>query len=293
MEAKFLSRSSMYTGDYECLYRSQHNEMKSGLHYHDFYEVVIYLGNAGVFKINGMEYLVRRGDIALINMFDAHTLKYNRNTDYERFSICIDPSLLLSFNTGTANLLDIFNKNNRNYPILHVEGKCLDKYLMLLQQYTEHKPAHGQDMYEKSLLHQLASYLYSDCFDGIHNDDTSSRHVSLVASLVQYINTNLAGDLSLENLARQVNYSEYYICRIFKNVTNYTLNNYIIEKRISRATQLLTTDMSITNAAEIAGFNNYSYFYKTFRKYTGSSPAEYKAAHLGGTSLRKESAVFS
>lgn len=276
MDAKFLSRSSIYNGDYDCMFRTPQNEMKTELHYHDFYEIVIYLGNAGIFKINGQEYLVKRGDIVLINMFDPHTLKYNKTTYYERFSISIDPSLLLSFNTATSNLLDIFSKSNQNYPIFHVQGKCLDKYLRILHQYTEQKPAHGKDMYEKALLHQIASYLYSDCFDGIHNDDRKSRHVSLVAALVKYINNNLSGDLSLETLAQQVNYSEYYICRIFKSITNYTLTNYIIEKRIAQATNYLATNISITQAAEMSGFNNYSYFYKTFKKYIGISPADYK-----------------
>ena len=78
-------------------------------------EIVVYLGNAGIFKINGKEYLIRRGDIALINMFDPHTLIYNKNTYYERFSISIDPNLLLSFNTAQSNLLDIFSKDSRNY----------------------------------------------------------------------------------------------------------------------------------------------------------------------------------
>ena len=70
MEAKFLSRSSIYKGDYDCLFRTPQNEMKTELHYHDFYEIVLYLGNAGIFTINGQEYLMKRGDIVLINMFD-------------------------------------------------------------------------------------------------------------------------------------------------------------------------------------------------------------------------------
>lgn len=279
MNAKYLSKADLYKGDYDCLFRTPDNEMKPGLHYHDFYETVIYLGNAGVFLINGEEYLIRRGDIVLINMFDPHTLKYNKNTYYERFSISIDPSLLLSFNTGSSNLLDIFTKNNRHYPIFHVDGKCLDKYLHILKQYTEEKPAHGKDIYEKALLHQLASYLYSDCFDGIHYDDKDSRQVALVASLIDYINSHLSEDLSLENLAEQVSYSEYYICRIFKHVTNYTLNNYIIEKRIAKAVHYLSNDIPITRAAEMAGFNNYSYFYKAFKKHLGVSPAMYRDTH--------------
>lgn len=276
MTATFLSRASLYTGDYDCLFRTPQNEMRSQVHYHDFYEIVIYLGNAGIFQIDGKEYLIKRGDIALINMFAPHTLMFNKNVYYERFSISIDPNLLLSFNTANSNLLDIFSTYSSNYPIFHVEGKCLDKYLRILHQYTEEKPAHGKDIYEKALIHQIASYLFSDCFDGIHYADTDSRHVALVATLVEYINLHLAEDLSLSTLADYANYSEYYIGRIFKSVTNYTLTNYIIEKRISQARNYLKTDMTITEAAERAGFNNYSYFYKTFKKHTGMNPADYK-----------------
>lgn len=276
MDTTFLSRSYTYHGDYDCLYRNPNNEMIAGLHYHDFYEIVVYLGNAGVFQINGQEYLIERGNIALINMFDPHTLIYNKNTYYERFSISIDPSLLLSFNTAESNLLDIFTKANRHYPIFHVEGKCFDKYLDILHRYTEQKPAHGKGMYERALLHQIAAYLYSDCFDGIHSDGNEARHIALVASLIDYINTHLAEDLSLEILADHVNYSEFYIGRVFKNITSYTLTNYIVEKRISTVKQYLLNDIPITQAAEQAGFNNYSYFYKTFKKFTGMNPAEYK-----------------
>ena len=279
MEAKFLSRSSIYKGDYDCLFRTPKNEMRSNLHYHDFYEIVVYLGNAGIFKINGKEYLIRRGDIALINMFDPHTLIYNKNTYYERFSISIDPNLLLSFNTAQSNLLDIFSKDSRNYPIFHVEGKCFDKYLRILEQYRDQKPAHGKYIFEKALIHQLASYLFSDCYDGIHFDNTDSRHVSMIAKLVDYINKHLSEDLSLGVLAQEVSYSEYYICRIFKKVTNYTLTNYIVEKRIAQAAHYLTGDMTINKAAEKVGFNNYSYFYKTFKRYMGMNPAEYKEQH--------------
>lgn len=279
MEAKFLSRSSIYKGDYDCLFRTPTNELKTELHYHDFYEIVVYLGNAGIFTINGSEYLVKRGDIVLINMFDSHKLKYNKNTYYERFSISIDPNLLLSFNTASSNLHNIFTPNNNNYPVFHVDNKCLDKYLKVFQQYTKQKPQYGQDIYERALLHQICAYLYSDCFESLRHDEKNAQHIRLIAELIEYINMHLSEDLSLETLARNVNYSVYYTCRIFKNITNYTLTNYIIEKRISKATAYLMSDIPITRAAEMAGFNNYSYFYKTFRKYTGVSPADYKKTH--------------
>lgn len=74
-------------------------EFTSVVHYHDFYEVVIYLGNAGVFQIEGSEYLVRRGDIVLIDMFKPHTLIANKNSYYERFSVSINLNLLIAYST--------------------------------------------------------------------------------------------------------------------------------------------------------------------------------------------------
>ena len=98
-------------------------------------------------------------------------------------------------------------------------------------------------------------HLFSDRYDGIHFDNAESRRVSMVADLVDFINTHLSEDLSLERLASEVNYSEYYICRIFKSITNYTLTNYIIEKRISKAAYYLKGDLPIGKVAENAGFN--------------------------------------
>ena len=83
----FLSQRSLYEDDYSCILRNPQNEFNYGLHYHDFYECVLYLGNAGIFRIEDQEYLIKRGDIVLIDMFKPHTLTYNKNYFYERFSL--------------------------------------------------------------------------------------------------------------------------------------------------------------------------------------------------------------
>ena len=94
-QAEFISKASIYDGDYTCLLRSPKNEMISRMHYHDFYEFVIYLGNAGTFRIKNGEYLVKRGDIVLIDIFTPHTLVNTKTDFYERFSVSIDPGLLI------------------------------------------------------------------------------------------------------------------------------------------------------------------------------------------------------
>ena len=276
MNAAFLSKSSIYEGDYNCILRSPANELNYKLHYHDFYEVVIYLGSA-TFCLEGNTYELNRGDITLIGIFEPHTLVYDPQKYYERLCISINPDLLLSFCTPESNLLDVFTPSSSKYPVFHVQGEDFGKYLAILEQYKTLSLKHGNDMFNKALIHQILAYVYNDCYDGAHSESTYSRHVATIARLVEFIDRHLAEDLSLARLASEVNYSECYICRIFKKVTNKTLNYYIIEKRIEKATYYLKSALPINQIAQLAGFNNYSHFYKIFKKTNGCSPAEYRA----------------
>lgn len=110
------------------------------------------------------------------------------------------------------------------------------------------------------------AYAYNDCFSGVRCGDAASRNLTVVTKLISYINANLAKKISLETLAKEVNYSEYYICHLFKQATNRTITSYILEKRIERATSLLRRSVPINKAAEQAGFSTYSHFYKMFKK---------------------------
>lgn len=274
--AIFSSKTSIFENDYSCILRNPSNEFSIGLHYHDFYEFVIYLGNAGVFRIENGEYLIKRGDIVLIDIFKPHALLFNKNNHYERFSVNINLDLLISFSTPNSNLLDLFHGSKDCAPVYHLTEEQLKKYIRLLDEYRKLKLTNGQDILEKALIHQLLGYIYSDCYAGEHIDETQSHHVMILSQLLNYINLHLSDDFSLKQLAGEVNYSEYYVCRLFKKMTGKTLTNYIQKKRIQEAAYLLKSHTPVNQAAESVGFNNYSYFYKTFKRFMGCSPAEYQ-----------------
>ena len=272
--AEFLSKVTTYEGDYNSILRTPKNEFMHGLHYHDFYELVIYLDNAGIFRIDDGEYLIRRGDLVLIDMFKPHELLRNKNSSYQRFSISVDLGLLISFSTASSNLLDLFHKS---HPIFHLEEDQLKKYVALLQEHQRIRLNNDQDILEKALIHQILAYAYNDCYSDEHLEEIDSQHLKILSQLLNYISSHLNQEIALADLAEEVNYSEYYVCRLFKKLTGKTLTNYIQEKRIEQVAYLLRTYDSVNQAAEQAGFNNYSYFYKTFKKFMGCSPAEYQA----------------
>lgn len=275
-KATFRSKSSTYEGEYDCVLRTPDKEVSPGLHYHDFYECVVYLGNGGIFHIEGQEYPVKRGDLVLIDMFRPHTLLHNKDGYYERLSVSIDPTLMISFSTMESNLLDVFHNANNHQPVYHLRDADFQKYLQLIDQLQNLSLSQGSDILQKAMVHQLMAFIYNDCYSLSAHGDIDRRHVATIAQLIKYINAHLGDELSLEKFSKEVNYSEYYICRLFKKMTQKTLTAYIQEKRIEQAAQYLREAIPINKAAEMVGFNNYSYFYKTFKRYTGVSPAEYR-----------------
>ena len=83
-------------------------------------------------------------------------------------------------------------------------------------------------------------------------------------------------DLSLSNLEVKFHINRYHLARLFKKHTGSKLHQYIIYKRISRAKQLLIDGYGVTETSVMSGFNDYSNFYRMFRKTVGVPPGEFK-----------------
>ncbi|WP_347217486.1 helix-turn-helix domain-containing protein [Chryseobacterium sp.] len=101
-----------------------------------------------------------------------------------------------------------------------------------------------------------------------------------IVKTIQYIDANLDTNLSLEKIAEISAYSPFHFHRIFKLITGETLQNYIIRKKIEKSAFLLAVHKKI-EMKEIyfdLGFSNPSVFSKTFKKYYGLPPSEFRKA---------------
>ena len=271
----FLPKKSTYQGDYSSSLHNHENEPTGCLHYHDFYELIVYLGKSGTFVAGEDEYPLQYGDIVPVDMFRPHMLIPDPTESFESFSAQVDPELLIAFSTPTANLLDIFRQSGGGNPICHVEADTFQKYRHLMDEYRAVRLEKGQEILVKAIIHQLLAYAYNDCVTGRYSSGAASQQLLIVTKLIHYIDRHLSERLSLETLAEEVNYSTYYISHIFKNMTHRSISNYILEKRVEKVTALLRSGMGAHKAAESAGFNSYSHFYRSFRRIMGCGPSEY------------------
>lgn len=175
---------------------------------------------------------------------------------------------------------------------LHFKGSGAKEYFKLLYK-KQHGPIFTLEgnreiptkldliltmMQEDKVNEHLASILIQQILyelTKISKQDLNEIGVVNQANL--FIENNYHKDISLEDIARHVNLSPYHFSRLFKEQTNFTPNQYLINYRINCAKDLLyKTNLSICEIAYRCGFNSDSYFATTFKKHTGYSPKKYQ-----------------
>ena len=113
--------------------------------------------------------------------------------------------------------------------------------------------------------------------DSIPKARRDYKRILQLKQVVEFIEKNYASPITLQQLSASVSMSPKYFCRFFSEMTHQTPMDYLNRQRIEQACyQLSTADDSITEIAYRNGFNDLSYFIRTFKKYKGTTPGKYK-----------------
>lgn len=100
---------------------------------------------------------------------------------------------------------------------------------------------------------------------------------SVTEKVISYIEDHLEQELSLEKIARELNYSKYYTARAFKESTGVTLHKYIQGRRLSEAARKLAqTTQPIIEVAFEAGYGSQQAFTQAFRREYLCTPQRYR-----------------
>lgn len=127
-----------------------------------------------------------------------------------------------------------------------------------------------------------------------HLGDLASRRIladrqgkpCALAQALAYIREHQSEALSLRGVARQVNLSPYYFCKLFHRVMGMTFTQYLTRLRLERAKDLLLNPaMTVGEVATAVGFGSIPHFNRSFKKYTGMTPTAYRTVHLGRSRL--------
>ncbi len=113
-------------------------------------------------------------------------------------------------------------------------------------------------------------------------EEPLSRANSAVQQCIRYIDGHYAESLTIDDLCRMVAVSRSVFVLAFTDATGMPVKRYVNKKRIERAQELCAIEsLSIKEIASLVGYQDFSTFYRNFRKYAGVSPEAYRQSDAG------------
>jgi AraC-like DNA-binding protein len=99
-----------------------------------------------------------------------------------------------------------------------------------------------------------------------------------VRRAIEYMHSNLAHSVHLEDIAGVANMSVFHFCRVFRAATGMTPHRFLIEARVEKVKMLLLQGgQNLAAIADDAGFSDQSHMSKVFRKWVGITPTKFRA----------------
>ena len=112
------------------------------------------------------------------------------------------------------------------------------------------------DQYSPVALSAITEILY--LINNIKLNPTKDSAAPQLKEILSYINNNFTKNITLDELENQFFISKYHLCHVFPKATGLTVHQYITKKRLIYARELISSGKTISESAQLAGFNTYS-----------------------------------
>ncbi len=248
------------------------------LHTHDFIEIVLVTKGTAKEMVNGEKYLLKHGDMLIMDYGCEHSVLPIENFSY--VNLLIYPKLIeenrlffqKAFLDLTAEVIKALPKDKRHEKVSFVgaEKGRIEKLLnQLLSEQSGNLPLNDimKESYMISLLVE------------IRRKQVVGQNVSIgdFDEVLLYINNNLEREFTASDCAKKFSYNPSYFSRMFKKKTGITLREYIFKKRMEKAAALLIhTDKKIEDIIAEVGYESRSSFFRNFYRVYNMTPSEYR-----------------
>lgn len=149
-----------------------------------------------------------------------------------------------------------------------------DEQKMLFRKMNETVDSQYSDNEKQILMHALLALLLSEIAQHRSAARVGSKPSDITSKTIEMINGKVCGKTSIPELAKRLNVSVSTLTQTFKKDMNISVYQYMLRKKLILARQKIQDGESATVAALQCGFNDYSSFYKQYKKMFGSNPSE-------------------
>ena len=258
-------------------------EERIACHWHEEIEILVVTKGSAVLILNNDRYELKEGYVAFILPNHLHLVTALLGDTFDFYAVVFHPDLLSSSiqDVIQQQYFDSVLQENILFPTVlsaqeAKEFGIADVLSDIYALFAKKEPCF--DLLIKARLYVVWSLYYlHGTSSASMSERTSDYRIALVKSIIDYIHTHYESQITLNILASHFHLSREHLCRLFKKMTRMSPIEYLNFYRISTSTRLLReTDHEISDIALEIGFNNISYFNRTFKRYMHVTPGEYR-----------------
>ena len=242
-------------------------------HYHEFCKLLLLISGRGGYMVDGQRYLLQPGDVVLIGSRSVHRPELAQDSPYERMIFYIDPDFLQRFSTADCNLLNLFSGTGGHVLRMKETGRKKVFSLAAALEKELSGDSYGREILcSAALLQLLVEIGRGRRQEGSMNPGPVIPEDPRVVEWMGYLDRHLQEDLDADQLAERFFVSKFHMMRIFKAQTGFTIHNYLMQRRLLAARNLIEKGMRATEACYRCGFRSYSSFTRAYSKHFGTTP---------------------
>lgn len=234
------------------------------------------LHGKGTILVEGVRYSIGEGDAVLLTPGELFHCQIDNQVYHERIVLHFHPETFHSLPCDTSNLFDPFSK--RKHGAGNLIGAATMQSTGLAAQISELlalvQRADPQIGLQCLCTITQILILLTDAAtsSGYAHSDTSA----LTDSILAYLNEHYSEQISIESVAKAFGLSKSYLSHLFKEQVGMSLWNYVILRRLHLFNDLLRQGRAIEETCYDVGFQNYSNFFRLYKKHMGITPTQYK-----------------
>ncbi|MBU3840109.1 MAG: AraC family transcriptional regulator [Candidatus Ruminococcus intestinipullorum] len=252
-----------------------HPQYVMSFHWHVEFELIRIVEGNFTLTIDEEDFFAQKNDILFVPAGSIHS-GIPKNCTYD--CIVFDMNMLLHKNDSCNQLIRSIIDHKVQIQKCY-SGTDTDIHRIALALFDAAATRHnGYQLIIMGTLYQLFGTIFAKNYfnPSPSQEPRNHRRILQLKQALEFMESSYHSQLTLEEIAQSVNMSPKYFCRFFHEMTHRTPIDYLNYYRIERACyQLMTTELSITEIAFNSGFNDLSYFIKTFKKYKGRTPKKY------------------
>jgi AraC-like DNA-binding protein len=251
-------------------------------HYHPEFELLYIEGANGSRHIGEHISRYEGSDLAFIGPYIPHlNFDYGVQTDYEKVVVQLREDFLGKGFLAAPELTDIrqlFERAKRGLVFYGETKRQAGEWIKSLPT----QPRFRQLMLLMEIFQLLASSEEVETLEARPlENSTALKEQQRMKQIEHFVALHFQRVINMEELAQLANLSPAAFCRFFKRMSRMTFTEYLNRYRIQQSKLLLMQGKSVTDTCFQSGFENLSYFNKTFKKLAGENPTSFKQRVLG------------